>query len=313
MTAGRYLKQELTRTIPNVLQTIRKELWAYNGLMIPTQATLTPGEEFVEQFRDDYTGKSARYRGESTDIPTVDIKTDKNGYTVGTWVIGARWSEMELNREAVARAAGLVNRAGLVDRKMMAMDKVIAEGINRATIFGDVGFNGFLNNSNVTTQIEATSPYTLTGLALYDYFRALINEFRRSARVPTSSLTLAVPPDLFFRLGAVIDTTSGMTIYKMLTDPSLGQDIGEIVEVDELDSLDLEANGVQAPGTNRDRMIIYNKDPETLLRETYPMRTTTPNALPDGLHWVVSGYQGSTEVMVKQPLRIRYYTFAQPA
>lgn len=312
MTVAMYLKQELTRVNSTILQTIRKELWAFNGLMIPVTATLTPGLKFIEQFREDYTGMSARYAGESTDIPTVDVTLDRNGYTVATWVIGARWNQFDLNTEMVARSAGILTRSGLVERKMSAMEKVISEGINKAVIFGDTGFNGFINNSNVTVQMEATSPYTLSGMALYDYFRALINEFRRTARVPTSSLTLAVPPDMFFRLGQIVTPENGSTVYKMLTDPSLGQDVGEIVEVDELDSLELEANGVQPAATNRDRIVLYNKDPQTLTRETYALRTTAPQSLPDGLHFMCSGYQGSSEVMVKEPLRIRYYSFAQP-
>lgn len=311
-----YLSSELKRVRPIILDTVRDELQAYNGVLVPTTGGLRPGEEGIVNWMRDYSGRSARYTGISTDIPTVNVSLNSHEYRVGTWVIGAEWTQQELNREREANANSLINRRSIVQTKMLAMQQIIAEGIDKALIYGDVRFDGLVNNSNVALQVETVAPYTLTPILLYEYFRGVVEEFKRASRLRSAQISLVVPPDLYSRLTRMIDNDNNnpaITPYKLLTDPTSGQSVGEIIELDALDSAMLEAAGVQAAGTNRDRFMLYNRNPDTLARETYPIQMTTPLPLPDGLHFMCSGYQGTTEVMVKQPMRIRYYSIAQPA
>jgi hypothetical protein len=308
-----YLSSELKRVRPQILDIVRDELQAYNGVLIPTTGNLAPGEEGIVNWARDYTGRSARYNGISTDIPTVNISLTSHEYRVGTWVIGAEWTQHELYRERIANLNSSINRRSVVQTKMAAMQQIIAEGIDKALIYGDVRFDGLVNNSNVPLQVESVAPYTLTPTALYEYFRGVVEEFKRSSRLRSSQISLVVPPDLYSRLTRTIDTVNSITPFSLLTNPTTGQSVAEILELDALDSAMLEAAGVQAVGTNRDRFMLYHRNPDTISRETYPIITTTPLPLPDGLHFMCSGYQGTTEVMVKQPMRIRYYSIAQPA
>src|SRR4028119_1213342 len=277
-----YLSSELKRVRPAILDIVRDELQAYNGVLIPSTGGLTPGEEGIVSWARDYSGRSARYNGISTDIPTVNISLSSHEYRVGTWIIGAEWTEFELNRERVANANSLINRRSVVQTKLAAMQQILAEGIDKALIYGDVRFDGFINNQNVAVQVESTAPYTLTPAALYEYFRGVVESFKRTSRLRSAQISLVVPPDLYSRLTRMIDVNNpNITPFKLLTDPATGQSVGEIIDLDALDSAMLEAAGVQAVGTNRDRFMLYNRNPDTLQRETYPIRTTTPLPMPD--------------------------------
>lgn len=308
-----YLKRELTRVIPEILKEEREELRMYNGVYIPTTFTLQPGEEGVTQFGQKYSGRAARYTGISTDIPTVNVSINSHDYRTAQWVIGAEWTQFELLSEQVARANSLINRTSVVQQKMSAMAEIISESMDKALTFGDFNFNGFVNTSDVTLQVESTAPYTLAPLPLYNYFRGVVEEFKRTSGLISSQITMVVPPDLYSKLSTQpLPSEMSASPYRLLTDSTNGQSVAEILELPALDSAMLEANGVQAAGTNRDRFILYHRSPDTLRRETYNFRNTVPAALPDGLHFMCSGYEGSTEMMVRKPYRMRYYSIAQP-
>lgn len=308
-----YLKQELTRSRAEIYQAKRGALWAYNGLFIPTQATLQPGERSIEVYTQDFTGSSKRYNGVSNDIPTVNISMSSKSYKIADWVVGADWNIYQLQQHQLAQSAGLRNLGGFISERVNAMSRAISEAINKAVIFGQSDFKGFLGSSDVTLQVETTAPYTLTSFDLYTYFAGVSADFVAESKLSPNQLTLAVPDALYRKL-TQISVVAGVatSAYQLLTDSTFGSSFGQIAKISELTFSELEANGVQAVGSNRDRFIVYYNSPETLLRETYPVKFTEPLPTQDGLHYAVSAYQGSTEVQIREPLYIRYYSVAKP-
>lgn len=308
-----YLKQELTKSRAEIYQAKRGALWAYNGQFIPTQATLVPGEKSIEIYTQDFSGQSKRYNGISNDIPTVNISMSSKSYRVADWVVGAEWNIYQLQQHQLAQSAGLRNLGGFISERVNAMARSISEAINKAVIFGQSDFKGFLSNSDVTTQVEATAPYTLSTFDLYSYLAGVSADFVTESKLSPNQLTLAVPDALYRKL-TLVTIVGGIatSAYQLLTDSTFGASFGQIVKISELTFSELEANGVQAVGTNRDRFVVYYNSPETLLRETYPVKMTEPLPTPDGLHFAVSAYQGSTEVQVREPLYIKYFSIAKP-
>lgn len=309
-----FLEKELTLVFPEVLQTIRDELRFYNGLLVPVSGQLPDGVEFIKQYRQDYTGMSARFNGISTDIPTVDITMTSYDWRVAQWVIGANWNETEITYYQRAQSAGEITRSmGPVQMKMLAASRIIGENINKAIAFGDTNFKGFLNHPDVPLVTETTSPYTLTAPNLYTYFNSLLGTLAETSLIPANQFTLLLPPALYRKLTLPFDTTSpNITPFGMLTDPAKGIYFADIEMLPELSYTRLEAGGVFPSGTNKDRFVIYQRTPEVVSRMTSPLRTTEPLRVQQ-LHWNVAMHQRSSEVMVRQPMRILYRDFAKPA
>ena len=250
-----FLKQEITKSRATILQTKRGSLWAYNGLYIPTQATLQPGERQIEVYQRDFTGSSKRYNGISTDIPTVNISLSSKQYKVADWVVGAEWNIYQVKQYELAQRAGLRNFTGFVSERIEAMSRSITEAINKTVIFGDLSFKGFLNNTDVSLQIESTAPYTLSTFDLYSYFANVSADFTSDSKLSANQITLAVPDALYRKL-ATISVVSGVTTsaYQLLTDSSFGASFANIIKISELSYSELEANGVNSIGTNKDRL-----------------------------------------------------------
>lgn len=309
-----FLKEEITQVFPDILQTVRDELRFYNGVLIPVAGQLPDGIEFIKQYRQDETGLATRYNGIATDIPTVDILMSSHEWTVARWIIGATWNDEEVLAYQRRQSYGEISGGGgPIQQKMAVASRVIAENINKALAFGDTNFKGFLNHSDIPTATESTSPYTLTAPNLYAYFQNLLFAVSEAARLSPNQFSLLLPPALYLKLAQPFDTTSpNVTPFSMLTSPSNGIYFADIEMLPELSFNRLESGGATSPGTNRDRLVIYQRTPDVVCRMAAPLRTTEPLRVQQ-LHWNVAMHQRSSEIMVRQPMRIAYREFAKPA
>lgn len=304
-----FLESEVTRVFPQVMDTEYKELWAYqNSDYIPALPNLMIGEEFIEIWRRDRDGIAKRYNGVATDIPNVSVSLTRDRYTTGHWIIGAEWPKSLIQRYQAANRNGLIQRRDPVTERLEACREGAAEAINHALIWGDVNFNGFLNHESVPVENLAVDIYAQTDITFYNTFRSIIREFKRRSRLLSSQITILVSPDLWAKLGDMLSIDNEATFFEMLTSSQKGESVAVIQELEELASAELEANGIQPPGTNRDRFIIYQNSTQTLWREFYPPDVSQPMMLPTGRDFMSTHLEGSTEVMIKNAMRVRYYT-----
>jgi hypothetical protein len=309
-----FLERELTQIFPTVLNTTRDELRFYNGVLVPVLGQLPDGVEFIKQYRQDYTGIAARYNGIANDIPTVDVLMTSHSWTAAQWAISVNWSELEVAQYQYAQSSGQITRQfGVVQLKTQAAANVIGESINKAVAFGDTNFKGFLNHSDVTLATETTSPYTLSITALYEYLKGLAWFSSRRSLLPPGRFSLLLPPDLYQKLTTPFFLESpSITPMALLTDSTKGIYFADVEMLPELSYSMLEDGGVHAAGTNKDRLIVYERHPDTVTRYTAPLRTTSPLQTHQ-LHWNIAMHQRSSEIMVRQPLRIFYRDFAKAA
>lgn len=301
------LEREVTRQARNIYGPNYIELWGSQGRHIPTTPTLRPGDEILEILGYEVTGKAARYNGVATDIPTVSASTGQRSARVAHFITGANWTIFEAEQLEAAASRGTPPIRNLAAIKQTGMRRVLEEELNPLVIFGDSSFSGFLNQPLVTPITETANLYDLTPVGLFNYFSQLIGDYKRITRLISAQIKMLVPPDLFIKLSTLPeDSTSSRTAFAMLTDAALGASVGTIEEIAELSSAELEANGILTPGTNRSRIVIYNPDPDTLLREYYATRLTIPGAFPNGIHWQQSAFMGSSEVQLFRPYRMQY-------
>lgn len=309
-----FLEKELTLVLPEVLQTVRDELRFYNGVLVPVLGQLPDGVDFIKQYRQDFTGMAARYNGIATDIPTVDVLMTSHSWTSGQWAIAVTWNTQEVEYYQRAQSAGEITRTlGPVQLKMQAASRIIGENLNKAIAFGDTNFKGFLKHPDVTTAVETTSPYTLTAPNLYLYFHNLLWSLSRQSKLSPNQFSMLCPPALYRQLTEPLGVdTPNLTAFSMLTDPSKGIYFSDIEMLPELSYEMLEEGGVFNAGTNKDRLVIYQRSPDTVSRYAAPLRTTNAMNYPI-MHWSIAMHQRSSEIIVRQPLRIIYRDFAKPA
>lgn len=299
------LEREVTRQAARIYAPNYIELWGSSGRHIPTTNTLTPGDELLEILGYEITGRAARYNGVATDIPTVSASTGKKNARVAHFITGANWTSFEVSslERAVANGAPAIRNLAAI--KQVAMRRVLEEELNPLVIFGDSTFNGFLNQPEVTPILETANLYDMTPTGLFNYFSSVLGDFQRKTRLLGAQIKMLVPSTLYQRM-RILPEGGTKTAYAMLTDPTLGLSVGTIEEIVEANSAELEARGIYAPGTNRGRIVIYNPDPDTLLREYYTTRLTIPGVFPNGIHWQQSAFMGSSEVQLFRPYRMTY-------
>lgn len=310
-----YFRQELGQRVAQMIPIIRDPLWGYMGDYVPTQGNLRPGEKNIPVAQIEYKGRAKLFNNSRiSDIPLVSSSMTQDGYKTWKIVIGAEWGQDEIDAylEATRNGSNLLPHEDPIQANLNAVNQVLAETADQLIMYGGNGFDGFLANSRAVEENDAvTDLYALTPDELFDYLRLKINQFKREASLSSSQVTVLLPSNIYDLL--IKKRSDGTTVYFDLTNREQGSIVTTINEVKELDHEYLEANGVYAPGTDTDRIIMYHNNPETLSRRFYPIKTTTVQTHPNGMVYTMSGYYGSSEVMVYQPMRMWFINVNAPA
>lgn len=315
-----FLKVQRDLVYPEVIQYEYRENWALLNRFIPIETGLPKGVRKVKAWYEDVLGRAVRYdTGTPKDIPTVGRQLEEREFNVAQWVIGADWTREYIQiLQTLTGNPNIASQLGVplddISKKIARCRQIIEIEMNKAVIYSDTNFQGFVGNSLVPVENLVPDIYALTGTAFYDYIRNLVHEFLLNTGMTSSQLTMLVCPDLWFKLNGFMDTLNPtVTYYQALTASSPGDSLARpvllnIFQVEELSSANLEANGVQAPATNRDRIILYNNDVGTLARKIDAPEILDPYLESPGLSWVMPYLARSSEVIIKRPMRIKYYT-----
>lgn len=308
----KFLKIELERYEPTIIETVYPEYWGEAGENMPTFGDLDIGLRKIVYARMDTIGRAVNYGGRAQSIPLANfgITLEESNVLVG--ILAAEWGYFDLEAEKVAKQfPQLFQGRDLVKNYRKALEKGLREWMNIRTIFGDasLGFQGMFTNSRVTVINESQNLNTMSATDLYNWFLTRLNAYRKSNYLTTKATAVMMSTDLMLALSRRFGDASADGNPAKLLQPL----VGKIIEVNELSSPFLETYGVLPAGTNKDMMIFYQNDPDVIDRHYCPIEVTNPGLLDDQLTYRIVGFCATSETRVKQPLRVQYLTYPKAA
>lgn len=303
------IRTELEQKLDKTIEQTYVELPCSNGTDIPTTFDLEAGAQTVSVDEIIQYGKAALLSPRAKDIPLVKIDMTKSQAAVVMAV--SAWS-IDFQSE---RAFNFSGKRNLVEqRSVNAVRRSIEETLHFFAAYGsqDVGVTGLYNNANVTATVSTFNPNTGTFPEMLDFMLGIILstvEGTRQTRVPN---TVHVSPNLFNRLAQVNDPqdlkTSVLVALRARLDAAGYPNI-QILRREESASSMLESYGVMSSGTNRDRVLVYYRDPDTLGRQ---VESVTPMMFPDaytrteGTEIIYPMFNCATETHVYERNAMRY-------
>jgi hypothetical protein len=297
---GLFLKRQLEQMLPKVLERRYKELPFENGTFVPTKPDLQPGAASVIQEQIETTGEAAVIADEAFDIPLSDASTSEYEYKIIAVYSGFHFTMRQLQ-------AAQYSNVPLRDRKMFGARRAIAEKMNAIAAFGDsrYGVDGFLTNGQVPVSdlsLDIFDRENTTADDVIDLFMdevTSIVENSEMTEAPNMALvSVRTHAELIKR--RIPDTDINIKSYILQNSTYLE----DIVPCNELSSSVLESNGVHAPGTNKDRMVIYPLSDEILERHIELVRPM-PEEYRSG-KYVVPMYACTTGTIWHYPKAGRY-------
>lgn len=311
-TGGLFLYRALEQHLPNILGRRYRELYFENGSVIPTVADLEPGAAEVVRDTVDEVGDADIIGDGAFDIPIVDISASEDRYK--TFMIASGFS-FTFQQE---RAYEFANKnTQILDRKMKLARRSIAERHNRVAAYGDarLGVTGFVNNAAVALNNSSFNPNTATEDDLQGFFVDELKAAHRNSNNVEMPMDVLIPSGLYFQLIRKRIPNTSMTVLTYIKEALSQEGVNfNIMKCLECDSANLEARGVQASGTNKDRIIFYTKDPDVVERHI-----ELPQLMPNDWVTVKDGrrvypmFSCTTQTIINYPGAFRYSDVAKVA
>lgn len=242
-----------------------------NGTLIPTIGDLPPGKEEVGAiFMGANMGEEAILLAPgSADIPLtpISLSTDKIPVVMAAKGYSVQWQEARVQTERGIRAL-------IENRKIDIVRFEIAKRLNRYAAIGEpvIGHFGLYNNPNVSVVNSSFNPNTAT----YDQWVTFLIDTILSAGVSADGETVLEPTTVLMSQrmrvlsSRIMNPLNGNVSALDAASEQLGIDIGRrneyYIRSPYSNAVTLEKYRVFAPGTNKDRMVIYTKSDAVLGR-----------------------------------------------
>ena len=304
----KWLQNQLTTYEPKMIETVYPQYWGYEGKYHSAVGDLPLGVDQIVTSRLDYVGSAVNYGGKATTIPLANYGIGSSSIKTAIGILAADWSMFELEKEKVATEnSGLLQLKGIVKNYRAAIERGLREWMHLKAVFGDVelAMSGLLNNRDVPIISEAAALNSLSASILYDWCLTRLNAFKEQNMLTTND-----------QVSVLCSSRLSLAISRRFTDTGDGSPInlirtliGSLTELNELSAPLLERFGITTVGTNLDMVVFYNNDPDVLDRRFSPIVVTAPNLLDDQVSFRCVGYCATSEVRVKQPLRMQYITY----
>lgn len=310
-TAGLWLSRFLEQKLPIVLEKRYPELVFSNGRFLPENADLNAGaDSVVVEMLSEY-GEAA-VEGDTDSIPLAEISVSEDRGKVVAVMAGYSYSLREADASEQAARNGQL-ATNLSERRMVRAVRMIEEKSHRLGAYGDSrrGLKGVLSDSSVPVANSTFNPYTSTSQQdAIDWFSSFVTDIRVDSELIESPNLALVPEELYRKWATTFrSANSDSTVLESIlkANPS----ILSIQPYQEGRSANLEKYGVMAGGTNKDRMLIYNLNPENLFRRVSAIRSV-PLQL-RGLRYEGFFYKAVSDVMFEYPLSARYVDYPKAA
>lgn len=325
-TGGIYQSRHLERRVRNVLmRRLRFLPFGFSGNLIPTMTDIQPGIRELVQDEVLEFGEADLGANDADDIPLVEIKTRENRYRVVMPRAGYPVRFAETLADNVARANGI--QYNPTDVRANAVLRVIEEKYNKFSAVGDstMSITGLINNADVTVVNSSFDPFDSGSTAddIANWFLTTASDiFKNSNNVeyPNVALVSSGLHELFAnrRMPDGAETVLSYILKTQRERSSLipGQRLEDIVPLVECGADYLEANGVESPATNKDRIVFYNNNQEVVERHSM---TGAIAAFPEdwtvvkGARKIYPFYSFLSEVMINYPGAFTYVKHAKEA
>lgn len=294
LQAGRFLSRQLEQKLPGVIRRKYPPLWAAAGQYLPATGDLQLGAKNLTIETIAEVGEASIYDGLANDIPIADVTAGEDKFKAVVVIAGFKYGVLELD---LARRTGV----DIQGERMMSMKRAMDEKIHKLSLFGSTkhGMKGFFNNPDVPTVDISTNFYdtAITADDLFDFVNSLTNTVRKFSKMTEVVDMMLCSIDFANRLNKRVQNTGVPVIDNLLN--SRGQTLKDIIPVNELDADVLENFGVHSTNTNKERIVVYSMNADTVERKFAPMDT-----LPPQLHimdYLTVGYCGTSEAIWRHP------------
>jgi len=257
--------QELNQKLNKSLTNRFPELTFANGIDVPIAFNLAPGAESVSVDEITARGEAGLLGSDSSDIPLVQIAVSKTQAPVVMAVAGYSIGFKS------DRAYGFSGKSAMItERSVMAVRRAIDERLNFFIAYGEpsLGIRGFYNNAGVTPIASPFDPNVATYETLVTFFVNLVLSMGLTTFSQSFPTDIIISRRLLIRLANTRSTTQ-------TTMSALEAVQGAIRAIDgyqgvtlrarpESDSAILTQRAVTGVPANRDRIVVYRRDPMVL-------------------------------------------------
>lgn len=333
--AGKFLKEGLIVHETTVTETEYPEYWGYDGQLHQAVPDLAFGTQGFTTARMNFTGRAANFGGKATTFPLANFGVEMDQYKTVVGVLAAEWDWQQLQAEEAAQKNPYLPRTNVVESYRRALEKGLREWMHLKVVFGDstIGFTGLINNPFVevinvaATDNPITGPSANTGTGtpnannVYDWFRRESSKFKKESKL-TGELTVAlVSEDISSALDQrFTDGTSDGTPRAVLTNRqsspmlrsirTVNEFSGDMVRDPEVGNISGTAalGGQTLNDNNFDIIMMLQASVEdTVMRHFHDIETLEPKLLDDCLTYRQIGMCATSEMIFKQPFRVRTY------
>lgn len=268
---------ELTQYLEDTIEMRFRELMFDNGVLVPTTTNLEPGVREVAEDVMTGVGEASLLAPGAGDIPIVQISMTQDRYPV---VMAASAYAVEFQEERAFRRTGKNVREG----RATFVRRAISERLNRFTAYGDPGINarGLVNNANVTVDNNSFNPNTADFATFVNFLIDVVLRLGLDSDEITFSTDVLMSPRMHNKAQQVTSPDNPEVSVMQAVRNRLRDEEGvaevRFVKVPEVSSAKLEKYGVMAGGTNKDRLVVYNKDPMYVNRQ---IESVAPQMFPE--------------------------------
>jgi hypothetical protein len=248
----RYLQQRL----PVMITKMYEDLPYDRGAYLATNLGLQAGAQEVVAERLDEIGDADIIGDGAFDIPIVDISLEEDRYKV--FMVGSAMS-WSFQQERAMNFSG--NLSQLNTRRESIVTRSISERRNLITAYGDtrMGVTGFLNNPGISPVNSSFNFHSgTTPDDMYEFFLNQVRAFDDASNNVMTPRHANVSTNIYYALCKRLP--DGTETVKAFLERSLSSEMGAFtIHKDKWsNSALLEANGVHAGSTNKDRITFYN-------------------------------------------------------
>lgn len=256
------------------------------------------------------------YGIDADDVSFVDVGITEEGLKITEIRIGYKWREAELEADMVSMRSSINPGLSIVREAMMNADKVLREEYHKSCMYGITrrGITGLFNNPFVSiSDFTSFNPLAsgTTREQIYDWIISLHSAVEEQTNRFTSVLnTMLISQKLRDKLMSLPGPASGtdMTAYDLLKRTLNERGVTNFIVRNEVTKRWLEQYGFFPIGTNKEMMVLYNNNSDTLKRYVSPIKQSR-------LHYDEKGTasqyfrQRVSAVKFDNPLEALYVTY----
>lgn len=302
-SGGSYLTRALLQTLPKVYEVSYADLWTIEGAnAVPVAGNLAGYTTKVEELQYEAKGEVKEYVDNTSDIPTLKSAYQSSSYNVHTFHLASEYSLFEL--------AAMEVQPQKMTKDLSNIDLRLRQAVHALMCFGSEkrASTGLFNDAGVPLQTGGYDPAAggVTWQEHIDFFSDIITTVEDSNNLATTSRigSIKIPNKLYSLLARTRQAgDSSMSVMQALREdyPSLSFE-----RQNECRAFFLERYGVQAPGTNLDRIVFCPVNNNSQMDRLADAPNRMPSQWKDMTYRTVF-YVRSSELMIHQPGSFYYF------